>query len=134
MPAISKLDSLNGKTRQARKQEARTEEAKAMRDCYALVDARDQGRCRVCGKRGSPTAVSLLDRLHRHHMIYRSRGGEHIPSAVITLCANCHAEVHVAGELRLEGDANVRDQVTFKFCGVTVSRYTESGWKVERVC
>ena len=134
MPAISKLDSLNGKTRQARKQEARTEEAKEIKACYAEVDKRDQGRCRVCGKRGSTTAVSLLDRLHRHHMIYRSRGGEHIPAAVITLCATCHGEIHVSGELRLEGDANVRDMVTFKFCGVTVSRFTESGWKVERVC
>jgi len=43
-------------------------------------------------------------RLHVHHIVYRSRGGTHHPSNLITLCLGCHALVH-SGRLTIEGRA-----------------------------
>jgi hypothetical protein len=114
------------------KQRKRTEEASQLRACYKAVDERDAGRCRVCGKRGSPTAVGLLDRLQRHHMVYRSKGGEHRSENVLSVCAACHAAIHVDGSLRVIGDADVRDAVTGKLGGVAVWRLKESGWTEEK--
>jgi 5-methylcytosine-specific restriction endonuclease McrA len=124
--------TVNGKSRAEAKRERRTAEAKEMRLCYNIVDERDSGRCRVCRKRGNPNATTLLDRLHRHHIIYRSRGGEHVPRAVLSICADCHSEIHVDGTLRLEGDADLRDAVTGRLCGIKVSRLVESGWEVTK--
>lgn len=46
---------------------------------------RDRGRCRFCG----------VDRnLHLHHIVYRSQGGLHEESNLITLCFKCHETVH----------------------------------------
>lgn len=129
--ALSKAQQVGG-SRFSRKQEKRAAEAREMKACYAQVDERDGYRCRVCRKACNPRAVSLLERAHRHHMIYRSRGGEHVPECVVTLCASCHEAVHVRMELRVSGDANARDAVTGKLCGVRVERYTEQGWEVEK--
>ncbi len=123
-----------GSSRVAEKKAKRAAEARAMLACYREVDRRDLGRCRVCRKRGHWGATSLLDKLHRHHMVYRSQGGEDTPENVLSVCAGCHAAIHVEGTLRVQGDANVRDAVTGKFCGVEVSRLTENGWQVERMC
>lgn len=109
----------------------RAEEAKELQACYRAVDERDIGRCRVCGKRGSPTAVGLLDRLHRHHIVYRSRGGQHVSSGVLSVCASCHAAIHNDGTLRVSGDADVRDAVTNKLAGVLVERLIDAVWRVE---
>jgi hypothetical protein len=130
--AWSKADQIGGKTRRERKQDARTAEAATMRACYRLVDARDGGQCRVCKKRASPTATTLLERMHRHHMVYRSRGGTHEPENVLSVCSGCHDAIHVRLDLRVEGDANARDAITGKLAGVKVERYTEQGWKVEK--
>jgi hypothetical protein len=53
---------------------------------------------------------------------------------VITVCTKHHDEIHVHATLRLEGDATARDAVTGKLAGVQVSRHTETGWKVEKLC
>lgn len=52
----------------------------------ALVLERDRHRCRWCGR----TNV----RLHLHHIQYRSAGGDHDPSNLITLCYLHHELVH----------------------------------------
>jgi 5-methylcytosine-specific restriction endonuclease McrA len=116
------------------KQQRRTQEALEIRMCYRAVDERDGGRCRVCKKRGHPQATTLLDRLHRHHLIYRSRGGTHEPENVVTVCASCHDAMHVDGTLRLEGDANARDAVTNKLAGVCAMRLLDGVWQVEKWC
>jgi hypothetical protein len=82
------------------------------------VDARDGYRCRVCGRRADPNAVGLVDRAHRHHIVYRSAGGEDDEANVITLCAECHAEQH-AGRLDVKGNART---------GVEVWRQRDGGW------
>ncbi len=76
------------------------------RACCKLVDARDHRRCRCCGRRSDPEAIGLLVRGHRHHIIYRSAGGENSPENVITLCAECHDDEHVKRTLRVEGNAD----------------------------
>jgi len=110
----------------------RAEEAQSMRQCYRIVDERDGKRCRVCRRPGYPNGTTLLDRLHHHHMVYRSRGGQHEPDSVILLCAICHAAIHIEGTLRVSGDANARDTATGKLAGVKVERYTDAGWIVEK--
>ena len=58
--------------------------AKAHHAVYAAVTARDRG-CRNCGR---------IWGLHRHHLVFRSRGGETTSKNVIVLCDSCHARVH----------------------------------------
>lgn len=53
------------------------------------VKKRDHNRCKVCHvedhRRG---------RLCLHHIVYRSEGGENTLENLITLCHECHLEVH----------------------------------------
>ena len=49
------------------------------------VMKRDRGRCRFCG---------VDTGLHLHHVVYRSQGGQHEESNLITLCLRCHDTVH----------------------------------------
>ena len=49
------------------------------------VMKRDRGRCRFCGVDAG---------LHLHHVVYRSQGGQHEESNLITLCLRCHDTVH----------------------------------------
>jgi 5-methylcytosine-specific restriction endonuclease McrA len=87
-----------------RKQRNRTREAER-EEVYAAVDRRDRYRCRVCGHRADPKALGLTERGHRHHIIYRSRGGRHTSWNVVLLCAGCHEEIH-AKRLFVSGNAD----------------------------
>lgn len=51
------------------------------------VLARDNFQCQVCGE-------SNEDRLHLHHIIFRSHGGEDDVTNLITLCFLCHRKFH----------------------------------------
>lgn len=99
---------------------------KAERECYAQVDTRDSHCCRVCRKRVG--GVGILQAAHHHHILYRSKGGEHDPAQVCLLCVACHSAIH-NGELRLTGDANARNSIGV-LCGLTLEQADESGWKV----
>jgi 5-methylcytosine-specific restriction endonuclease McrA len=78
---------------------------KQWRHVCALVDKRDGRTCRACGARTDPDAVGLL-RGHRHHLVYRSAGGEDSTENLATLCPKCHSDEH-HNRLRIEGrDAN----------------------------
>ncbi len=79
---------------------------KTERDVFRLVDARDGHRCRACGHRCDPTATTLLERAHRHHIVYRSAGGETTTGNLATVCASCHHREHVKRTLRIEGNAD----------------------------
>jgi hypothetical protein len=85
------------------------------RAVYRAVDARDKYRCRACGARCSPSASSLLERAHRHHITFRSAGGQTVTSNVATVCATCHADLH-AYRLTMEGDANTQLQIRRTEC------------------
>jgi 5-methylcytosine-specific restriction endonuclease McrA len=51
----------------------------------SLVRSLDGNRCRFCGTN---------QRLHVHHIIYRSQGGTHEVENLITLCQEHHDTVH----------------------------------------
>lgn len=82
----------------------KAEDVARWRDVCRQVDARDGGRCRVCGRRCDPNALALLERGERHHIVYRSRGGEDDAANVVTLCSGCHADQH-ASRLDVRGSA-----------------------------
>ena len=67
------------------KASAKRRQAKADRLVYAAVTARDGGRCRACGSTWQ---------VHRHHLRYRSHGGETSTRNVLLLCATHHAQAH----------------------------------------
>lgn len=67
-----------------------------LRDNAAKVLERDGYRCRVCG---------LSWGLQVHHVTFRSQGGGHETSNLVTLCGLCHTSVHDR-RMRIEGDAD----------------------------
>lgn len=88
-----------------------------------IVDARDKRECRACGKKSNPDGVGLLNRGHRHHIVYRSAGGQDVSANLVTLCATCHNAEHVKRTLRVDGDADER---------LTFWKADERGWHVWR--
>ena len=48
---------------------------------------RDQFRCRRCGE-------TDLDKLHLHHVLFRSLLGKHGADNLVTLCSECHRLLH----------------------------------------
>lgn len=64
------------------------------RAAYAEVDARDQKRCRCCGRKGNPYALTALGKIHRAHIRDASRGGPMEAWNLVSLCWICHAIEH----------------------------------------
>lgn len=108
----------------------KADEARQMKACFAAVTTRDGHACRVCKRRVG--GMGLLEAGHHHHLAYRSRGGTHTTENVVLLCVQCHSAVHDA-EIRLTGDADLRSPHTGALVGVVLERYSEGGWKKERV-
>jgi 5-methylcytosine-specific restriction endonuclease McrA len=122
-----------GATRFSSRKARKAQQDKHERDVHQAVDRRDNHTCRVCGRYCSPLAVTLLERSHRHHLVYRSKGGPTETWNLATLCAHCHDEEH-SGRIQLSGDADVRDKKTGRLKGIKVERPAESGWIVEKFC
>jgi hypothetical protein len=74
----------------------RADEA-AEKKCYAKVDERD-GRCCTF-----PACRRTMR--HHHHIVYRSKGGQHDTRTVTSLCVKHHAWVH-GGLVQVAGNAN----------------------------
>lgn len=66
------------------KRDEQREAERQKRSAYAAVDARDQHRCRCCGRKAT----------HKHHIQFRSRGGSDLSSNLLSLCQGCHALIH----------------------------------------
>lgn len=58
---------------------------------YAVFE-RDNEQCQVCGTSNA---------LHLHHVWYRSQGGSHHQSNLVTVCFRCHERVH-RGDLDIQ--------------------------------
>ena len=86
-------------TRVDRKVKRDAEKEATWRACCQAVDARDHRICRCCGKKTDPDDVGLK-RGHRHHIVYRSAGGQDVPENVITLCWLEHNDEH-KGQLEI---------------------------------
>jgi 5-methylcytosine-specific restriction endonuclease McrA len=94
------------KTRVEVKREAENAAEANWRAVCVAVDMRDKLQCRVCRRHTSPWALTMLDKGHRHHIVFRSAGGEDSSANVCILCSGCHALVH-AHKLQIEGNADV---------------------------
>lgn len=81
------------------KRDEKREAEQIRRAVYAAVDARDQRRCRCCGRR---------EKLHHHHLTFRSKGGQDTTQNLVTLDALCHALLHARQLWILGKDADTR--------------------------
>jgi len=79
---------------------AKRDKAANMRRVRAAVLARDKGKCRCCGKKGTDL----------HHCLYRSRGGRDTTDNLVTTCRTCHDAIH-AHVLKVFGE----DAATVRF-------------------
>lgn len=84
-----------------RRASKRGKQLRADRQVYAHVDLRDGKVSRLSHIGGD---------IHRHHIIYRSRGGKTTLENVLTVTCGEHEAIH-AGKLKLSGNANVRGGV-----------------------
>lgn len=105
------------------------EERRQLLEAHKAVDARDDGRCRVCGRRCSPKALALVDRAERHHMLRRRYEGAHVSANLVTLCQSCHQQIHSEGVLCVSGNADLRDDKG-RLCGVKVERIERETWRI----
>ncbi len=60
-------------------------DTEAYRRLHRQVLERDSRRCQVCGARKN---------LQVHHLEFRSRSGDDSLHNLITLCVDCHRQVH----------------------------------------
>lgn len=118
-------------TRHEYKDRRQADKLAAERSCYEKVDDRDESVCRVTGVFLTPGATDPKKRRVHHHMVPRSRGGEHQTVNVITISDYMHTLIH-AGKAHLSGDADLRDP-DGRFCGVQYDVMTDAGWKTERM-
>lgn len=82
--------------RLAAKRRLRAQADKFRAALVALVWARDQGRCRVCGMAVVRPSRGTDPRRHGHvhEIVYRSAGGRQEPNNAVLLCASDHAAEH----------------------------------------
>lgn len=92
------------------KAEKRTAKEANWRIVCRQVDKRDGYKCRCCGAHGNPEGLDALDKLHRHHLTFRSKGGQDVAANLLLLCSRCHDRVHVKRTLSIEAqDAHGAD-------------------------
>lgn len=56
-----------------------------------VVYQRDEYQCQNCGRRGGAAGNAEL---HCHHIVPKSKGGSHDMNNLVTLCRDCHNQVH----------------------------------------
>ncbi len=90
----------------------------------AYVLDRDGYTCQHCkGK-------SKDDKLHCHHIIFRSEKGTDTPENLITLCNTCHDALH-RGEFKLSGKRSKTKHATE--IGIVQSQIKKSGWNFTEI-
>ena len=90
------------RSRHDEKADKRAAKEKNWREVCRQVDKRDNYRCRACGVSTDTDAIDPLGRGHRHHLTFRSKGGQDVASNLATLCARCHDAIHRKRTLRIE--------------------------------
>lgn len=80
---------------------ARTERDRKGSAFRSEVWARDESRCRLCGRRVSRTVTLCREQGHVHHLRGRNVAPEdrYNAKAAILVCASCHQDIH-AGKVR----------------------------------
>ena len=95
-----------------------TKARKTQRDrlnAYWLVDVRDKGLCRACGKMTVSKSPDRSKRREHHHIRGRQVKDAETTANILTLCADCHDMRHVKRTLIITGNAN--QLVTFELDG-----------------
>lgn len=118
---------LNGKTAKEERDERKREKKAHLLEVYKLVDQRDRGQCRVCGRR-CELGSTFSNRVERHHVIPKSLGGEDSTANLASLCVDCHDDRHKRGILRISGNADERNEMGY-LSGLSIERLSEAGWK-----
>jgi hypothetical protein len=129
MPAVPKL-GVGGRTIREERGARRLADDQHWREVCQTVDRRDGYECRVCERRCSTTALNLLHRAERDHLVHRSLGGPDESWNLATLCKECHEDKHIHGTLRLSGNADERNEMG-QLAGIRVERLGENGWRFE---
>jgi 5-methylcytosine-specific restriction endonuclease McrA len=62
-------------------------DSKSYSELHRQVLERDGWRCQVCGS---------MQNLQVHHLKFRSQSGGDVEQNLITLCGECHAQMHQA--------------------------------------
>lgn len=75
--------------------------AAELKRVYALVDRRDGMHCRATGVLLVKSVEALPNQAHRHHVTYRSRGGQDTTRNIMLLSREAHDDAHM-GRLRIE--------------------------------
>ena len=114
---------MSGKARTKDRVLAGKDASRHRADVYVRVQQRDRGRCRVCDR---------VTWLQQHHIQFRSALGKDEPENLISLCRECHADIH-AGRLKLDGDASAIDAAG-RLCGIALSRLVDGAWSIVRYC
>jgi 5-methylcytosine-specific restriction endonuclease McrA len=60
-------------------------DSESYRELHSRVLERDGWRCQVCGR---------MQNLQVHHLKFRSHSGGDVEQNLITLCAECHEQMH----------------------------------------
>ena len=82
-------------------------EARKQRDALRLATwERDGGRCRVCRIRVRLNGNSLMECMHRHHIVYRSAGGPDDLSNLVWICGQCSSDEHDTKKISITGTAS----------------------------
>lgn len=127
-PKFSKFPG--GKSQAEERREAKQASQAQLEASWRIVDVRDGGRCRICGRPCRPGALQRNERAERHHIVPRSLGGPHTPENLLTVClAECHPALHQSGTLRVSGNAETRKE-SGRLCGVLVERVVRDCWQV----
>jgi len=73
----------------------RREALRAWLECCRLVDARDNFRCRCCGRKTIKTLSVCANRLEHHHLHGRNVAPalRYRAQAVISVCLECHGKL-----------------------------------------
>lgn len=88
----------------------------------AYVLHRDGYRCQSGQKR------KHSDKLHVHHIVFKSNSGTDVPSNLVTLCEDCHDALH-RGEFELKAKASKTKHATE--VGIVKGALVKSGWAFE---
>jgi hypothetical protein len=91
----------------------RAEEAQALTEAYAEVDARDAGICRVTGRYTQPGAIDPRVRREHHHLRGRNVRPEWVTKAerIVLVCAEAHRLITL-GWIDVEG-TDARKELRF---------------------
>ncbi len=83
----------------------------------AYVLERDKHSCQSCGEKDIPLNV--------HHIVERSQGGSDLPSNLITLCINCHKEIHTGTQVcpKITNTLKMRDSGVLNSCMKKIYEY-----------